>query len=93
MMLTLSFDALSHTSDRICTRNVTVPACSSSASSCKMIGENNALIKKFISLHPEVYADECLDTSGALCFYTDVKYHSTCSTASASKLEWIDNNW
>ena len=89
MMLTLSFDdaaLISHTLDRICTPNVSVPACSSSASSCKIIGKNNVLIKRFISLHPEVYADECLDTSGALCFYTDVKYHKTCSTASTSKL-------
>ena len=52
-----------------------------------MIGENNALIKRFVSMHPEVYADECTETSGALCFYTDVKYHTTCSTADSCKLK------
>ena len=76
---------LSSISDRICTLNVSVPACSSSATGCKTIGGSNMLIKNFISQHPEVYADECQDTSGAWCFFTDVKYHSTCSTADTSK--------
>lgn len=78
---------LSYTLDRICTVNVSVPACSSSATGCKKIGGNNALVKKFVALHPEVYAEECKDSSGAWCFYTDVKYHSTCSTAKTSEFQ------
>ena len=51
---------------------------------------NNELLEKFrhapctLQLHG-VYAQECMETTGGYCLYTDVMY-GTCSLAEASEL-------
>lgn len=72
--------------DEICT-NVSIPACGSSATDCKPIGENNEALKTFRQIHPDVYAEECKETSDSghvHCLYTDVTY-DTCSVAKTSE--------
>lgn len=69
----------------ICT-NVSVPACTSSATDCQKIGEDNEALKAFVSQHPEVYADECKESDGKQCLYTDVTY-DTCTTAKTSEFQ------
>ena len=82
-------NVFSYILDRICTVNVSIPACSSSATGCKKFGENNELVQRFVAQHPEAYAEECKDSSGAWCLYTDVKYHNTCSTTKASEFRKV----
>ena len=68
--------------DEICT-NISVPACTSSATNCQQI--NNELLEQFKQINHDVYAQECMETTGGYCLYTDVTY-GTCSSAKASEL-------
>ena len=71
-----------HFTGEICTsRNV--PACSASATDCKPIGKDNEAIQAFVKEHPEVYAEECKESSEE-CLYTDVTYE-TCPQARTSE--------
>ena len=67
----------------VCTSKA-VPACSSGATGCNPIGKDNESLQAFIKDHPDVYAEECVD-SGAQCLYTDVTYN-VCAEAKASEL-------
>ena len=49
---------------------------------CQQI--DNRLLEKFQQLHPDVYAQECMETSGGYCLYTDITY-DTYSSAKASE--------
>lgn len=73
--------------DEICT-NIAVPACTSSATECQKIGENNEAVTEFEKQNEDVYAEECKEPDGTVCVYTDVVYSTCPTTAKASKFKF-----